>query len=134
MRLLYAKKMYQPRFLPHAIVLISFLATLSQGQTSFPVTLTLNPDEPITAGTSLLWSPSGQAAWDAMRMFHGVERLELVPPTPIADVLNDFQWDAASVLPAGTVVFGGEDSVARRAEIREELRKKVGPKAAAMIG
>ncbi|WP_395735346.1 hypothetical protein [Prosthecobacter sp.] len=98
------------------------------------VTATLDPGERFQSGVSLLWSPSGQAAWDKMREFHKVKTIDLVPPTPIADVLNQFQWDPAKTLPDGTVVYGGEDSEALRAEIRETLRKRVGPQAAAMIG
>ncbi len=98
------------------------------------VTATLDVGEKFQSGLSMLWSPSGQAAWDKMREFHGVKTIELEPPTHIADVLNQFKWDAAKTLPDGTVVYGGEDSEARRVEIREMLRKRVGANAAAMIG
>jgi hypothetical protein len=98
------------------------------------VTATLDLGEKFHSGLSLLWSPSGQAAWDKMREFHGVKTIELEQPTHIADVLNQFKWDAAKTLPDGTVVYGGEDSEARRVEIREMLSKRVGANAAAMIG
>jgi len=67
-------------------------------------------------------------------VFHGVKAIELETPTHIADVLNQFKWDAAKTLPDGTVIYGGDDSEARRKEIREVLRKRVGANAAAMIG
>ena len=98
------------------------------------VTATLDLGEKFQEGLSLLWSPTGQACWDKMREFHGVKAIELEPPTHIADVLNQFKWDAAKTLPEGTVIYGGEDSEARRKEIREVLRKRVGANAAAMIG
>ena len=98
------------------------------------VTATLDLGEKFQNGLSLLWSPTGQACWDQMRVFHGVKAIELEPPTHIADVLNQFKWDAAKTLPDGTVIYGGDDSEARRKEIREVLRKRVGANAAAMIG
>lgn len=98
------------------------------------VTATLDLDEKFTPGLSLLWSPSGQAVWDEMKAFHKVPAIELEPCTPVADVLNRFQWDAARTLPDGTLIFSGEDSEARRNEIRETLRKRIGPHASAMIG
>ena len=98
------------------------------------VTATLDLGEKFQDGLSLLWSPTGQACWDQMRVFHGVKAIELETPTHIADVLNQFKWDAAKTLPDGTVIYGGDDSEARRKEIREVLRKRVGANAAAMIG
>ena len=98
------------------------------------VTATLDLGEKFQSGLSLLWSPSGQAAWDQMRAYHHVKAIDLEPPTHIADVLNNFKWDAAKTLPDGTMIYGGDDSEARRIEIREMLRKRVGANAAAMIG
>jgi hypothetical protein len=95
---------------------------------------TLDPSEEFRPGVSLFWSPTGQAAWDQLRGYHGVKEINLEPHTPVAQVLNNFQWDAAKTLPDGTVVFGGEDSNEFRERIRSELRRKVGANAAAMIG
>jgi len=98
------------------------------------VTATLDPDEIIAPGTSLLWSPTAQAAWDQMKDYHHVKAIELEPHSHLADVLNRFVWDDAATLPDGTVIFGGDDSEERRKEIRAVLLKRVGPNAAAMIG
>lgn len=98
------------------------------------VIATLDLDEKFTPGLSLLWSPSGQAVWDEMKAFHKVPAIELEPYTPVADVLNRFQWDAAKTLPDGTLIFSGEDSEQRRNEIRGILQKRMGVHAAAMIG
>ncbi len=98
------------------------------------VTATLDLDEKFASGLSLLWSPSGQAVWDEMKAYHKVPAIELEPHTPVADVLNRFQWDAASTLPDGTMIFSGEDSEQRRNEIRETLRRRIGKQAADMIG
>lgn len=98
------------------------------------VSATLDLDEKFTPGLSLLWCPSGQAVWDEMKAFHKVPAIELEPYTPVADVLNRFQWDAAKTLPDGTLIFSGEDSEQRRNEIRETLRRRIGAHAAAMIG
>lgn len=98
------------------------------------VTATLDLDEKFTSGLSLLWSPSGQAVWDEMKAYHKVPAIELEPHTPLADVLNRFQWDAAKTLPDGTLIFSGEDSEQRRNEIRETLRRRIGNQAAGMIG
>lgn len=127
----------RPLLLATLLAVLSQLCTNGQTPEAFlqtQVTATLDPGEKIQKGLSLLWSPCGQAAWDKMREFHKVKVIDLEPPTHLADVLNNFQWDAAKTLPDGTVVYGGEDSEARRAEIRETLRKKVGANAAAMIG
>ena len=99
-----------------------------------PVTATLDPGEKFQSGLSLLWSPAGQAAWDLMKKYHKVEAIELEPPTHLAEVLNHFKWDAAATLPENTFLYGGDDSEARRTEIREMLRKRIGANAAAMIG
>lgn len=98
------------------------------------VTATLDPDEKLAPGTSLLWSPTAQAAWDQMKAYHHVDAIELEPHTHLADVLNRFVWDDAATLPDGTIIFGGDDSEDRRKEIRAALLKRVGPNAAAMIG
>ncbi len=140
-RIRHARKMRHRLLSPRAIAItfIALTTPLGLGQTGVshtvpPVALTLDPNEKIVQGTSLLWSPSGQAAWDAMRKYHGVKKLELTPHPQIATVLNNFQWDAASVLPAHTFIYGGDDSEARREEIRQKLRHVAGAQAAAMIG
>lgn len=58
----------------------------------------------------------------------------MTPPSHTADVLNAFQWDRAKTLPAGTLIFGGEDSETFRRQVREQLRKHCGDNAARMIG
>ncbi|MBL9132401.1 MAG: hypothetical protein JNG86_14445 [Verrucomicrobiaceae bacterium] len=98
------------------------------------VAATLDPSEPFKSGASLFWSPAGQAAWDELKTFHGVKSIDLEPHTPVADVLNHFQWDSAKTLPDGTVIFGGKDSEVFRQEIRATLLKRVGKNAADMIG
>ena len=113
-------------------LLIAWCELCAAGQTS--VTATLDPSEKFQSGLSLLWSPAGQAAWDQMKKYHGVEAIELEPPSHLADVLNHFKWDASKNLPDGTVIYGGDDSEARRSEIREMLRQRIGANAAAMIG
>jgi hypothetical protein len=98
------------------------------------VTATLDLEEKLEPQMSSVWSPSGQAAWDELRKYHKAEKLELTPPSRAADVLNHFIWKPEHVLPEGTVVFGGDDSEAFRVLIRQELLKRAGPQAAALIG
>jgi hypothetical protein len=95
---------------------------------------TLDPAEPLMSGTSLFWCPTGQAAWDQLRAYHGVKAIEFEKRVPVAEVLNTFAWDAAKTLPDDSIVFGGDDSEAFRERIRAELRKRVGKNAADMIG
>ncbi len=116
------------------VCLLSASKLSAQSVHPAPVMMTLNPDEVFMPGTSVLWSPAGQAAWDQMRMYHGVKAIEFDRHVPIADVLNRFVWDAMSTLPPNTVVYGGEDSEKRREEIRAEITKKAGANAAQMIG
>jgi hypothetical protein len=96
--------------------------------------MTLDPNEPLVAGQTVLWSPTAQACWDQMKLYHGVHKIEFDQPEPITDVLNSFQLDAKATFPPGTVLFGGDDSPQRRAMIRAELMKKAGPNAAKLIG
>ncbi len=103
-------------------------------QYSGNVVATLDPSELFRPNVSLFWSPAGQAAWDELKAYHGVKAIELDPHTPVADVLNKFEWDAAKTLPDGTVIYGGDDSEAFRQEIRDSLRRLVGANAASMIG
>ena len=94
---------------------------------------TLDPTEKLQPGVSLVWSPTGQAAWDMMKLFHKVDAIELDPPSPAATYLNKFKWDATKVMPPGTYIFGGMDSRLARQEVREQVRRLAGPNAAAMI-
>ena len=115
-------------------VLSARLALAQTASYSQGVASTLDPGETFKPGASLFWSPTAQAAWDQLKAYHGVKAIDLDPPTPVADVLNHFVWDAGKTLPDGTVVYGGDDSEKLRADVREMLRKKVGANAAAMIG
>lgn len=96
--------------------------------------MTLNPDEALVNGQSVIWSPSAQACWDQMKLYHGVQKIEFDKPEPITDVLNTFQLNVMATFPPGTVIYGGDDSPQRRSLIRAELMKKVGPNAAKLIG
>lgn len=99
-----------------------------------PVLMTLNPDEKLVAGQSVLWSPTGQACWDQMKLYHGVSKIEFDEPEPITDVLNNFKLDVATTFPPGTVIYGGDDTPQRREEIRAKLLKMAGPLAAKLLG
>ena len=99
-----------------------------------PVLMTLNPDEAVVEGRSVIWSPLAQACWDQMKLYHGVQKIEFDKPEPITDVLNTFQLNAMATFPPGTVIYGGDDSPQRRSMIRAELMKKAGPNAAKLIG
>jgi hypothetical protein len=109
-------------------------SAFSERPKSTELEATLDITEPFRDGVSQLWSPTGQAAWDALRDYHKVQAIEMNPRSPTAEKLNAFQWDKSSVLPEGTVIFSGDDSEAFREKIRAELRRKVGEPAAAMIG
>lgn len=120
------------------LLLISFVSAAmplqaQQNPATGDVVATLDAAESFRAGTSLFWSPVGQAAWDQLRAYHGVKDIQLKPHTPVADVLNAFRWEADKTLPDGTVVFGGDDSENFREKIRAELRQKIGANAAAVI-
>lgn len=95
---------------------------------------TLDIKEGFQEGVSLMWSPCGQAAWDSLLQYHGVQQIEMNPKSVTADVLNAFRLDRASVLPGGAVIFAGDDSEAFRQRVREDLRRRIGETAAAMIG
>lgn len=95
---------------------------------------TLDLKEAFQEGVSLMWSPCGQAAWDSLLQYHGVKEIDMNPNSVTAEVLNAFRLDKASVLPTGTVIFAGDDSEAFRQRIRDDLRKRIGEAAAAMIG
>lgn len=96
--------------------------------------MTLNPNEPFKPGQALVWSPSAQACWDQMRLYHGLKKIEFDDHDPITDVLNGDTVDFKATFPPGTVIYGGDDSPERRASIRAELMKKAGPQAAKLIG
>ncbi len=113
---------------------MALLNAFSMAQSPPAVEATLNPDERLRPGFSLLWTPCGQAAWDMMRQFHKVDAIELDPPSPSANVMNTFKWDAAKVLPPGTFVFGGMDSPAVRLHVRAQVERIAGRHAAAIIG
>jgi hypothetical protein len=117
-----------------SILILNSAPAFAQVQYSADVIATLDPAEPFRPGTSLFWSPVGQAAWDQLRAYHGVKEIDLKPHTPLADVLNTFRWDAAKTLPDGSITFGGDDSEAFRERIRTVLRQKIGANAADMIG
>lgn len=95
---------------------------------------TLDLSEKFRPGVSLMWSPCGQAAWDELRAYHHVGKIEMLPLSHTAELLNAFQWQRDKTLPDGTVIFGGDDSPAFRERVREELQKKCGRNAAQMIG
>lgn len=95
---------------------------------------TLDLKERFQHGVSLMWSPCGQAAWDELRAYHKVAEIEMTPRSHTAEVLNAFKWERDKVLPSGTVIFAGDDSEAFRKQIRDDLRKRCGSKAAEMIG
>ena len=120
------------------LLLIPFVSAAMPIQAQQPpatgdVVATLDTTESFRSGTSLFWSPVGQAAWDRLRAYHGVKNIHLKPHTPVADVLNAFQWEAEKTLPDRTVVFSGDDSEKFREKIRAELRQTVGANAAAVI-
>jgi hypothetical protein len=116
------------------VVLVMRVAFSQTASYAERVASTLDPAEKFKPGASLFWSPTAQAAWDQLKNYHGVKAIELDPHTPVADVLNNFVWDAGKTLPDGTVVYGGDDSEKLREDIRHMLRLKIGANAAAMIG
>jgi hypothetical protein len=118
----------------HVLCFAIFSQGVSQVPPSSALEATLDVTEAFRNGVSLIWSPSGQAAWDALREYHHVVSIEMKPPSTTAARLNVFAWDKAQTLPSGTVIFAGDDSEAFRQRVRDELRKKVGDTAAAMIG
>lgn len=116
------------------LALVLLLDTSTQAAPSTSLEATLDLGEPFRSGVSLLWSPTGQASWDILRDYHGVDKIETDPRSPTAEALNKTRMDRASVLPNGTVIFAGDDSPAFRQQVKDELRKRIGESAAAMIG
>ncbi len=119
-------------YLQHLLSILFPLCSL--GAVEPPILMTLDPNESLKPGQTLIWSPTAQACWDQMRLYHGLKKIHFDEPDPITDVLNGAEVDVASTFPPGTVIYGGDDSPERRAMIRAELQKKAGPLAAKMIG
>lgn len=112
-------------------VLVSILARAAD---TTALEATLDPSEMFRPGVSLIWSPTGQASWDALLEYHQVRKIDMHPRSITAEKMNDFKWEKAPVLPAGTVIYSGDDNEAFREKIRVDLRSRVGLGAAAMIG
>ncbi len=95
---------------------------------------TLDITETFRDGVSLVWSPAGNAAWDALKAYHKVDKIEMTPPSVTAQQLDAFTLDKAKVLPPGALVFAEDDSPEFRERVRTALRKHAGENAARMLG
>lgn len=103
------------------------------GETASTVEATLQLDETFKPGVSQIWSPTGQATWDALRGYHRVKKIGLEPRSATAKALDEFTWDQAATLPPGTLIFAGDYTEAFASQIRQELLQKIGKQAAVMI-
>lgn len=85
-----------------------------------------HPAEKLTHSKVVVWTPLMQAAWDELYGGFG-KPVKVVPPNPLMDLLDRFEWKAESVMPPGHwKVWSGEGT--------EELIKKANEEAAQMTG
>ena len=94
------------------------------GNTHAGIKCLLDPDETPAAGTTMVWTPLGQAAWDKLKKVNG-EYGQVIPRNDLIEKLMKFQWDEAKVMPADEyAVYAGEvtDDFLRTA--REEVKRK----------
>ena len=109
------------------------LSVVVQGQQVASVESTLLMSEPFKPSVSVVWSPTGQAAWDQLRKYHHVGKVAVEQTSPTATALDDFLWDAEKTLPPGCLNVAGEYTDAFAADLRRKLTKLIGKQAAAMI-
>ncbi|MBL9144320.1 MAG: hypothetical protein JNM99_11635 [Verrucomicrobiaceae bacterium] len=110
---------------------LAMALVVAHGEPAVEATLRLS--EPFREGVSLLWSPTGQDAWDHLKAYHGVKSLELEPRSETSEELDDFVWNPKGTLPSDSFCMAGEFTKEFGNEIRDALAKMIGKQAAAFI-
>src|SRR5579859_2992475 len=87
------------------VVLLGAAGMLCPAKAQTALESTLDLSEKFRPGVSLMWSPCGQAAWDELRAYHHVDKIEMRPRSRTAEILDAFKWDRDKTLPDGTVIF-----------------------------
>ncbi|MCB1228253.1 MAG: hypothetical protein KDK99_20775 [Verrucomicrobiales bacterium] len=90
-------------------------------------------DTVFTPGCSRVWSLCVPLAWDRLRAYHHVSKIELIEPSESASFLNAFQWDEPSCAPEGLFALAGEHTPLFADEARELLKRRLGANAASLV-
>lgn len=76
---------------------LTWLACIASGQ----VLSLMHPAEPMPEKRTVIWSPTFQAAWDALNKDLGGKPEKVVPPNKMMNMLDEFVWDAEATMPKG---------------------------------
>jgi len=79
-------------------LLCGVLLTIGHGEI---VTLA-HPGEASDLTKTVVWSPLFQAAWDQFNVKAGGPPVRVEPPNRLMEKLDEFRWDAATVMPEGS--------------------------------
>jgi len=60
-----------------------------------------HPGESLPAANTVVWSPLFQATWDKLNKELGGKPDSVIPPNPLMEKLDGFQWSAKSTMPDG---------------------------------
>lgn len=84
-----------------------------------------HPEVPMAAQQTLVWTPLFQASWDELHK--GKDLLRVEPPNALMERLDEFKWEASTVLPqGGWKVWAGSAT--------EEFMTQVNREAASLSG
>lgn len=88
-----------------SLLSLSLAAALPLGA---EVTAVAHPEEKFPTEATVVWSPLFQAAWDRLNEVSGGKPQKIVPPNPLMEKLDRFEWISATVMPAtGWGVWAG---------------------------
>jgi len=72
------------------------------GAVSGQVVSLMHPAEPMPENRTVIWTPTFQAAWDALNEDLGGKPNKVEPPNEVMKLLDGFVWDADATMPKGS--------------------------------
>ena len=85
----------------------------------------LSIDEIPSKGATQVWSPLFQASWEKLNAIQGGELEKVVPPNALIKKLEEFEWQAESVMPKdGYAVYAGPATQEFARETAASIKEK----------
>lgn len=109
----------------HRLLLIASTLTGLTSITSANPAAVLDITKPQPKGQTHIWSPLFQASWDKLKGDHEGKLIKIVPPNPLIQQLERFEWQEKSVMPPdGYAVFSGPDTLEFHQKVANEMRQR----------